>query len=436
MYASVQDLLTYLRLRKSGSLMSAKSHCRVLATFSRSCGIDPDRLLKLPRDRIETLVQEHCDRLMEISRLRGPSARYANGALTCLKTFFACNDFNRENGLELRVKRYHQPPRITNTPEYVPLLKESRIMAERSRNKRDRAIILTAATTGLRNSALRALRVGDILTELKSGKEILLINVKHDWNERIPGACKNCIPYYTFTAKIATEAVKSMLTEREASFGSLLPEEPLFISNYNQIRPDQRRMKPLTARELEIIVKKAAEAGDIPEWNNVHVHTMRKVFESVLRSPLIDDGRMDPKDQEFLMGHILRGSQDNYYDSTKIEKIRELYSKLVFEDRPSVEEQSLQTLRKVVKIYGVNPLEAKLARENDLGRKLSNQEEEELLEELLRQQIKQVRCEQGQEEQKIVDLDGLDGYIKSGWLFVSTLPNNKVVVKTLRHRER
>jgi hypothetical protein len=308
-------------------------------------------------------------------------------------------------------------------------------MAERSGNKRDRAIILTVATTGLRNSALRALRVGDILTELEAGKEILLINVIYNWNERIPGACKNCIPYFTFTAKIATEAIKSMLTEREARFGSLLPEEPLFISNYNQIRPDQRRMRPLTARELEIIVKKAAEAADISEWKNVHVHTMRKVFESVLRSPLIDNGRMDAKDQKFLMGHILRGSQDNYYDSTKIEKMRELYSKLVFEDRPPIEEQSLQTLRKVVKIYGVNSLEAKVARENDLGRKLSNQEEEELLEELLRQQIKQARCEQGQEEQKIVDLDGLDGYIKSGWLFVSTLPNNKVVIKTLRHRE-
>jgi hypothetical protein len=297
-------------------------------------------------------------------------------------------------------------------------------MADRSGSKRDRAIILTLIATGLRNSALRAIRVGDILPELREGKKVLLLKLEPKWNDRIPGACKNSIPYSTFVARVATEAIESMLAEREATFGSYSPEEPLFISNYNQISPLQRRMKNLTKEELEVIVKKAAQAADIPEWKNVHVHTMRKVFESVLRSPLADGTQMDHKDQEFLMGHLLPGSQDNYYDRTKTEKLRELYSKLVFEDRPAAQELSVQTTRRIAKLLGVDYSQVKTSREKELGRPLTNQEEEQIIEEA----IKLAREGKGRKEQAIVSIDELENYFKSGWEFVNTLPNGKAVI--------
>jgi len=362
---------------------------------------------------------------MERSRLRGRSARSANTALACLKTFFACNGFNKQNGSELRVRGYHQPPRTSNRAEYIPTLQESLAMAERCGSKRDRAIILMLVTTGLRSSALRALRVGDIAAELKEEKEILWVNVEASWNDRISGACKNCIPYYTFTASIATEAIKSMLQERKDRFGSYSAEEPLFVSNYNQISSHERRMKPLTVAQLGIIVHKAAKAADIPRWKDVRPHTMRKVLQSVLRSPLTDGSQMDHQDQVFLMGHIQAGSLEHYYDSTKTEKMRELYSKLVFEDRSPAQEFSLETTRKIAKLLGVDPFKVKATKEKEIGRQLSSQEEEGALEE----EIELAREQQSQEEQKIVLPSELDQYIASGWTVVFQLADGRIVVR-------
>lgn len=369
--SSVQNLLSYLRLQKSGSLESVRTYCHVIDRLCRETEIVPSKLVLLQRHQIEALVQRYCDQLMEQSRLRGRSARSAITELACLKTFFACNGFNKQNGSELRVKSYHQPPRTTNRPEYTPSLTQGLDMAQRCGNKRDRAIILVLITTGLRNSALRALTVGDIDAELKEEKKTLLINIEANWNDRISGACKNCIPYYTFTARITTEAIDSMLQERKVTFGSYSAEEPLFVSNYNQISPSQRRTKTLTSRQLQVIVHEAALAADIPQNKNVHVHSMRKVFESILRSPLADGSAMDSKDQEFLMGHILPGSQDNYYDRSKVEKMRGLYSKLVFEDRSPAQALSLEAIRKIAKILGVDLSKVKAAKEKELGRQLS-----------------------------------------------------------------
>jgi len=57
----------------------------------------------------------------------------------------------------------------------------------------------------------------------------------------------------------------------------------------------------------------------------VRPHVLRKAFESALRNAWLD-----VKDQEFLMGYILPGSQDNYYDKTKIDELRNKYAKIEF----------------------------------------------------------------------------------------------------------
>lgn len=424
-YMSVQRTLDYLRLRKSGSLQSMRTICENLGRFCKDSGIDPDTFIGFPREQIEAKIQQYCDRVMERSRLRGRSANYPNTVLASLKTFFVCNGFKREDGLELRVQGYRQPPRTTNRPEYIPSLKEALTMADRAGSKRNRAVILTAITTGLRNSSLRAIRIGDILSELKLGQKMICISIDATWNDRIPGACKNCIPYYTFTHGIASEAIESMLREREAIFGSYSYDQPLFVSNYNQLPPSRRRLKHLTGRELQIIVRKAAQAADISEWMNIHVHTMRKVFESVLRASLADGSAMDPKDQEYLMGHLLRGSQENYYDRSKKERMRELYSKLVFRDMSSIQELDLRATQKMAKLLGVDAEDAKERKQKELRRALSNQELEELLEEEIRLSYEN----RNKERQKVILLSELDQYVGLGWSVVTQLTDGRIVVK-------
>jgi hypothetical protein len=57
---------------------------------------------------------------------------------------------------------------------------------------------------------------------------------------------------------------------------------------------------------------------------------MRKAYETVLHSQLIDGGNLDVKTQEFFMGHVLPGSQDPYFDRSKGERMRTQYSRLKF----------------------------------------------------------------------------------------------------------
>jgi integrase len=343
--------------------------------------------------------------------------------MACLKGFFVSNGFNRENGRELRLKGYYLPSRIDSS-EYVPTLREALIMADRAGSKRNRAIILTAITSGLRNTALRALRVGDVIGELQ-GNRPLLIKVEPSWNERIPGACKNSIKYHTFVAGVAVNAIESMLHERKSVFGSVSPQEPLFASNYNQLPLTQRPIKPLSGKQMLVITKKAAQAADIEKWKNVCVKSMRKVFEAALRNPLADGTQMDHKDQEFLMGHILPGSQENYYDRTKIERLQELYSKVVFEDTSHRQNMRLEVTRGIAKALGLDVSKICAIKIQELGRPLRSQEEEELLE----QEIKLARERQSQEEQKIVQLGELDQYIASGWSVVTQLSDGRVVVR-------
>lgn len=298
-------------------------------------------------------------------------------------------------------------------------------MAERVGNKRDRAIIYTLTTTGLRNTALRALLVGDIHDELANSTFPLLLKVQRNWNERIPGACKNGIPYYTFVAEIAAKAIQSMLRERTSIFDEPELDEPLFISDYNQIPLNQRRIKVLSSRKLQIIVHKAARSADLLDWNHVRVHSMRKVFDAVLRCPLDDGTSMDQKDQEFLMGHILPGSQENYYDRSKVDRLRGLYSKVVFEDRPA----SHQISREVTKqIAGMLKLDIPLmtsTKESELGRKLTAKEAQELLEDAVKMKLGKATVER----QKIVTLAELQPHLDLQWEVANSLPDGRVVIK-------
>jgi hypothetical protein len=306
--------------------------------------------------------------------------------------------------------------------QYVPRLGEARLMGERAGSRRNRAVIYTLLSTGLRNTALRAIRVKDVIKEIEEGYQNLLIKVEPEWNKRIPGACKNGIPYYTFTSAQATKVIKEMLDERKEKCGIIKEEEPLFISEGTQLR----KRSPLSDNGERRIVRRAAREARIEDWKHVTPHSLRKVFESVLRSPMKDGDRMDPKDQEFLMGHILPGPQDAYYDWTKIDKLREQSSKLVFEEGDSPELNSLSMYREMAKILGLNPGEVKKKKEEELGRQLRPKEEKELLETHIKSRL--AHSQDDQAEQKIIPKKELQNYMDKGWKFLSILDEQFVII--------
>lgn len=222
------------------------------------------------------------------------------------------------------------PSRYRKVPEYIPKKYEIYLMADSACSLRDRAIILTLYSSGLRNSTLRALLIRDVEDELSRNIDNILIPVYPEMKKIDPYACKGDIPYYTFICDEATQAIKLYLGERKRKYGGILSHEPLFISNYNQIDREERKSKIMSPRQLQQVVKMAARRAGLAKVEHVTPHCLRKSFETVLHSELVDGGRLDPKIQEFFMGHILPGNQDVYFDKTKVETLRAEYARLNF----------------------------------------------------------------------------------------------------------
>jgi len=141
----------------------------------------------------------------------------------------------------------------------------------------------------------------------------------------IPQACKSNVPYITFLSKEAVEALRVYIEERKKRYGSIPDGAPLYIGERGGLEKEVRNMVPLKKETLKSVVKEAARRAGIEKWIDVYPHCLRKAFERAVRN-----GGLDPKDQEFLMGHILPGSQDTYYDKTKIDELRNKYAKIEF----------------------------------------------------------------------------------------------------------
>ena len=286
------------------------------------------------------MVQEYADQYNDGKH----SVRYVNNIIHLLKGFFKANGFKGTTALE--IESHYMPSRYRKRPEYIPKKSEIYAMADSACSLRDRAIILTIYSCGFRNSTLRASLYRDVEEELRKGVDNIMIPVYPEMKLIDPNACKNNIPYYTFICDEATQALRLYLREREEKYGKTMPKEPLFASDYNQIPREERDSKIMSPRQLQQVVKQAAKRATLPQWQFVTPHCLRKAFETILHSELVDGGRLDPKIQEFFMGHILPGTEDAYFNKMDVEQLRAEYAKLNF--GRAVVENKFKVLRMAV----------------------------------------------------------------------------------------
>jgi integrase len=344
----------------------------------------PDALVSMEKTEIEKLIDDFCYYKME---KKWKSPRTANTALFMLKTFFKVNGFKGNKKLELDC--FHQSVRERTKPEYIPSLDEARRMANVAGSLRNRAMVFFLISTGLRNGTLRALLYGEVKKELEAGATNILIKIHKNMKRIVPSACKGNTEYTVFTSGEATEALRLFLNERRR-FGEIQDEEVLFCSDHNRFTRKERSVKPLTPRELQVIIKNAARKAGVKEWKNVVPHSLRKTFESVLRSQLTDGGRLDLKTQEYFMGHILGGSMDTYYDKTKTEELRKEYAKLIFkpQEQAKVEIESLEAFASTL---GIDYIRLEESKKKELGRTLNDSEKLIIVMDALKQTFNTIR---------------------------------------------
>jgi integrase len=322
-YPSVNLLLRHLS-RKCRSEASRRTYLSRLHLFCVHTRLDPDKLILMPKKVIEKLLQDYADQFNDGKH----SLRYMNDIINLLRAFFIVNGFKGAEALE--VEGYHMPARYRKVPDRIPRKNEIYMMADSACSLRDRALILTGYSSGLRNSTLRGLLIRDVEDELAKSISNIRIPVYPEMKLADPYACKGNIPYFTFVCDEASQSLRLYLRERKEKYGEILSNEPLFTSDYNQIDRDERRTKIMSSRQFQLIVKMAAKRIEMTQWKFVKPKCLRTAFETVLHSELVDGGRLDPKIQEFFIGHILPGSEDNYFDRTEIEMLRAEYSKLNF----------------------------------------------------------------------------------------------------------
>jgi hypothetical protein len=184
---------------------------------------------------------------------------------------------------------------------------------------------------------------------------------------------------------------------------------------------------------------RSAKNAGIAQWNEIDAHSLRKTFEEVLDKPLVDGTRLDIKVREFLMGHILSGSQDPYFGSgvkvqgstisfnkAKVEEMRNDCSKLAFEPKPIFrkEEAVLEAIRKFAEAFGIDPMRIRIEKQKELGKELNADEEIELIQ----NEIKKLR-EGERDPQRIVKEEELERYLAEGWHFVSVLPSQRILIR-------
>ena len=389
----------------------------------------PDELVLSPCKDASGLVQGYIDSLAD----KGFSTRYVNVSLGYLKTFFRVNGFKGPSDLE--VERHYQPSRYRKKSEYIPSSAEIYDIAFSSGTRRNRAIMLSLYTSGLRNSTLRALLYGDVREELASQKEIIKVPVYPEMKRIDDGACKGNIPYFSFISKEAVIALKQYLEQRIEQEGKMEDDEPLFASESSNVAFERRSHIPVMKKTLEATVKIAAQKIGVKRWKDVYPHCLRKAFESALRN-----ARLDPKDQEFLMGHILPGTQDVYYDKTKVEELRQKYSSVNFfpEKNGLSEDSRKRQIIDMAKVFGFS--EDKIKKMEDVLAKHRNVDES--IQELSR--LKEDTDENKDErrdktttvnhdkKQKYVVVKGNDDMIRrlnDGWNLVQTLSDETYLFK-------
>jgi integrase len=317
----VDNLLRRLarRTKSEATLRNYTWHLHGLCQMAEK---SPSELVHLKRNVAERLAQRYADSLSK------SSPRYANTAIDSLSAFFSSNGYKHFRALEL--ERYSVPRRSRSRKEHIPTKEEVYRMADCAGSLRNRAIILTLFSSGFRNSTLRALLYGDVMQELEDSVSLVRLPCYLEMKKWIPYACKGGIPYYSFICTEARQSLALYLKDRLRRYGELKPTYPLFATEHNQIAKEERNRKSLSPGELQIVVKSTASKAGIEDWNLVHPHCLRKSYETVLHSQLIDGSNMDVKVQEVFMGHVLPRSQDNYFDMSKVEQMRMLYSKLKF----------------------------------------------------------------------------------------------------------
>ncbi len=151
-----------------------------------------------------------------------------------------------------------------------------------------------------------------------------MLKITWDIDDKLRGS--NIPFYYTF---VNGEGAVTLRQYCKLKHKNSTPDTLLFYT---------RSGKFVTSEWVRQIVKMCVErAGFDPK--TMWTHSLRKAFRKIVRQTPIDDD-----DKEQLMGHVIKGSRQAYFDRKDVDLIRKAYQKCNF--NREIPESEVEILRK------------------------------------------------------------------------------------------
>jgi len=398
--------------------------CELLDTTSQGMLEKVGKDLKGFQDSLEDLVT----RLESEHKAPG----YILGLLKAVKSWLRYNDIK----LTRRIKVSNPTATPTIEDEQIPSHEElSRIF--RASNPRVRTAEVLMAFADLRPESIGNHDGSDGL-KLKDLPELRTRDGKVSF-DKIPtmiivraGLSKTRHKYFTFLINEGCTYLKEYLEERLRQGEQLKPESPLIAHE----RPRATTRKFVMTRKISHLIRKCMRKAGIykrPYVLRAYAETQLIIAES--------KGRISHPYLQFIAGH--KGDIEARYSTNKgrlpeemIEDMRNCIQECEpylstttreMDQSTVVKEAKIEALKSIAKsLLGIDLLEVKVAKENELKRELSRDEEIELFE----NEIKKMR-EGEKDPQTIVKEDELEAYLADGWQFVSVLPSQRILIRRI-----
>jgi hypothetical protein len=236
--------------------------------------------------------------------------------------------------------------------------------------------------------------------------------------------------YFTFLGSEGCKYLKEYLEQRIRSGEELKPESPLIAHERKEAAE-----KPfvMTRKLTHFIIQCMRKAGVYkrPYVLRAYFDTNMIIAES--------KGKISHPYLQFLMGH--KGDIEARYSTNKgvlppdmIEDMRKCYKECEpflstvsqpLEQTSIIKEAMIEALKSIAKsLLGIDLLEVKVAKEKELEKELTKDEELELFE----NELKKLR-EGRSNPHRIVSENELESYLAEGWQFVSVLPSQKILIR-------
>lgn len=282
-----------------------RKFARYLEEFCKAMSVAPEEWRNLDKFAARDLAWEYVQRKVAAGHLG--TARFV---LTTLKSWY-----RNKNGEQLPFdsgrggKHYLPASHPKRSLEHIPSKHEMYQIVDMASSLRDKAILLFLFQSGVRVNVLEHITYGAVSDQLD--KDIIVLKITGDLDHKLRS---RDIPfYYTFLNGEGSETLKRYC---EIAHTSSNEDTPLFYT---------RSRKPVTKMWVWRIVKMCvARAGFDPK--TIWTHTIRKAF----RRQLAQATDVEFEFKEMIMGHVLPGSRENYFDRRNLGWFLKEYQKLNF----------------------------------------------------------------------------------------------------------